>query len=98
VNPAEAARRQRVGLGAVYLSRAYRELCLERDVTDVRHLRRVHYGHTGGVQRALEYLATHAPQSLNEVALAANTSRTNLKQSTRFRVAWAEYRARGPRN
>ena len=92
VAAAEAARRFRLALGTVYASRAYKDLCVERGEDDVRHARRVHYSHTGAVQRALEYVAKRRPKSMNEVALAVNTSRSNLAHSTRFQVAWREYR------
>jgi hypothetical protein len=52
-------------------------------------------GPSGGLDRALAYLATHQPSSKTEVAFAVNTSPSNLTRSPRFQRAWEEYRRQG---
>jgi hypothetical protein len=51
---------------------------------------------TGGLQRALRYLATHRPASLNAVARAVGTDVHVLTRNRAFRRAWAAYARRGP--
>jgi len=48
-------------------------------------------GRTGGQERALRYLARHRPASIPEVARAVGVSATALRNSPRFREAWAAY-------
>jgi len=46
---------------------------------------------TGGVERALRYLASHRPKSIAQVARAAQVGPQVLCGTPRFRKAWAEY-------
>jgi len=46
---------------------------------------------TGGVERALRYLASHRPKSIAQVARAAQVGPQVLCGTRRFREAWAEY-------
>jgi hypothetical protein len=91
---AEAARRGQVSAGAIYHSARYRDLRAARGLADPRDRSWLRQGHTGGVERALEYLATRQPRTAREVALAVNTSPSNLTSSPRFQRAWAAYLAR----
>jgi hypothetical protein len=88
---AEAAQRCHVSAGAIYRSARYRDFRAARGLEDPRNRSWVQTGHTSGVERALEYLATHRPRTAREVALAVNTSPSNLTSSPRFRRAWAAY-------
>ena len=90
---AEAARRCHVSAGAIYRSARYRDFRAARGLEDPRNRSWVQTGHTSGVERALEYLATHRPRTAREVALAVNTSPSNLTSSPRFQRAWGAYLA-----
>jgi hypothetical protein len=88
----EVARAHGLGRRSFSQSAAYREL--RRGRPGPKCWRGGH--NTGGVERAKQYLATHRPASLNEVARAVGVGRCALSSSPSFRRAWAKYARTGP--